>query len=170
MADHRSRVRLDAIDVRLLVVLQNQGRLSNHLLAKAVGLSASACFQRTRRLERIGIIRGYTATIDMAPVIATITVFVLVSLENQRPADYAKFEEALAQIPEVVEAHLVTGASDFILRVMTRDLDAYVRLMDEFARQYSNIRQYFSYVVMGSKKQTPVPVGHLFITSKEAAP
>lgn len=122
---------LDAIDHKILRLLRADGRMSNADLAAAVGLSASACLRRLRQLESSGVIRGYTAIIeDPAPQGRTV-VIVQITLERQTEDAFNRFEAAVRQCPEVCECYLMTGASDYQLRVEARDPADYERIHKE---------------------------------------
>ena len=126
-----THTRLDAIDRRILTLLQAQGRLSNAELAERAGLSASACHRRVRALEAAGIIAGYVALLDEAALGRTSSVFVQVTLNNQRTENLSHFEEAVARCPEIMECYLTTGEADFLLRVLVRDAADYERIHHE---------------------------------------
>lgn len=126
-----SNNRLDRIDVRILDALQQNGRLSNQELAERVGLSASPCLRRVKRLEREGVIQRYTAVVDQSKVGIPVSVFVSVKLERQREDDMERFEQAIANYREVVECYLMTGSRDYLLRVVTGDLTAYERFLKD---------------------------------------
>ena len=113
---------LDAIDRRLLMALQENGRLTATELAERVGLTTSPCLRRLRLLEEAGIIRGYTAVIDQNKVGLPVSVFVSIKLERQREEALVRFEEAVRGCPEVLECYLMTGPRDYLLRVVARDL------------------------------------------------
>nr|WP_272874819.1 Lrp/AsnC family transcriptional regulator [Roseomonas marmotae] len=122
---------LDGIDRKILRLLRANGRMSNADLAEAVGLSPSACLRRHRHLESSGIIRGYTAIIeDPAPQARTV-VIVQITLEKQTEDAFNRFEAAVRQCPEVCECYLMTGASDYQLRVEARDAADYERIHKE---------------------------------------
>ncbi len=120
---------LDAIDRRILAALQSNARLSNVELAQAAGLSPSPCLRRVRALEQEGVIRGYAALVDQEVVGLPVSVFVMVSLEKQVEQALEIFEERIRALPEVMECYLMTGDSDYLLRVVTRDLQAYERFL-----------------------------------------
>lgn len=120
---------LDAIDQRILAALQRNARLSNVELASQAGLSPSPCLRRVRALEEEGIIRGYAALVDQEAVGLPVSVFVMVSLEKQVEHALEVFEEKVRALPEVMECYLMTGDSDYLLRVVTRDLQAYERFL-----------------------------------------
>jgi Lrp/AsnC family transcriptional regulator, leucine-responsive regulatory protein len=120
---------VDAIDRTILSVLQEDGRISNAALAERVRLSASPCLRRLRRLEDDGIIVGYRAVLSRPQLGLGLTVFVELKVEghSRRVAD--EMSDALAAIPEVVSAHIVSGSADFLAEVVVRDLPHYERLL-----------------------------------------
>jgi DNA-binding Lrp family transcriptional regulator len=117
---------LDRIDVKILATLQRHGRSTNHRLAQSVGLSARACLERVRKLEAVGVIAGYQATIDIAKISRPINVFAEIALERQ--ANQSRFERRLMAIEEVVECWEVSGAVDYLARVVCADLGTYAAL------------------------------------------
>lgn len=118
-----SAVALDDTDRRMIRALQADGRMTNADLAKAVNLSESACLRRLRALEAAEVISRYTAIINERAVGLPISVFVTVTLSSQAEAALTAFETAIAAVPEVVECYLMTGGSDYLLRLVVRDVD-----------------------------------------------
>lgn len=116
---------MDDIDRRILQVLARNGRISNADLAEQVGLSASPCLRRVRRLEQAGVIRGYQALIDPAAIGRGLRLFVGVRLQRHTRKDVAAFERVVVTMPEVVRTHHVTGNFDYLLQIEVADLDAY---------------------------------------------
>ncbi|MBV9734663.1 MAG: Lrp/AsnC family transcriptional regulator [Acidisphaera sp.] len=112
---------LDAIDRRILVELQNDGRMTNVELARRAGISAPPCLRRVRRLEEAGLIRGYHADTDAQRLGWTVTFFAIVGLESQKESVLAEFERLVAGWPEVRECHMIRGGGDFLLRLAARD-------------------------------------------------
>jgi DNA-binding Lrp family transcriptional regulator len=112
---------IDAIDRRILIELQADGRMTNVELARRSGISAPPCLRRVRRLEEAGIIRGYHADTDPQRLGFAITFFVIVGLESQREAALAGFEALVGEWPEVRECHMIRGGGDFLLRLVARD-------------------------------------------------
>lgn len=138
---------IDAIDRRILQCLQENARISNADLAQAVGLSASACSRRVRDLETAGVIQRYTALVDPVAVGMPVSVFINVTLGKQVEQDLEVFEAAVAGLPEVMECYLMTGDSDYLLRVVASDVAAFRRfLMDDLTRipGVANIRSSFA--------------------------
>ncbi len=138
---------LDAIDRRILHCLQENARLSNADLARAVGLSPSACSRRLRDLEETGVIQRYAALVDPAVAGMPVSVFISVTLEKQVEQGLEVFEQAVRDLPEVMECYLMTGDSDYLLRVVASDVIAFRRfLMDHLTRipGVANIRSSFA--------------------------
>ncbi len=130
---------LDAIDRRILAVLQADARVSNAALAEAVGLSPSPCLRRVRALEREGVIKGYAALIEPGAVGLPISVFVQVTLERQVEQALETFERAIQTRPEVLECYLMTGDADYLLRVVVSDLTAYERFLKEHLTRVAGV-------------------------------
>ena len=130
----KQTVRLDRNDLRILDVLHKSGRLSNAQLAREVGLSESACFQRMKRLEQRQVITGYQVMVNTRLLGPSITVITMVDLDTAKQTDYRKFDTLVEGIPEIVECNLLTGQYDYALKVVTRDLESYTALIEELAR------------------------------------
>src|SRR3984957_2674450 len=116
------RDRIDQIGFRILKELQNDARLSNVELARRVNLSPSPCLARVRALERRGVIRRYVALVDPVAIGLGLSVFIQVSLERQAEKTLEQFQSAVGRFPEVVECYLMTGDSDYLLRVVVPDV------------------------------------------------
>ncbi len=124
-------IALDAIDLRILNALQEDGRLTNSDLADRVGLSASPCLRRVRRLEQEGFIRAYRAVVDREAVGLGLTVFVEIKVEKHNRENARGLQAALSALPEVVSCHMVSGTADFIAEIVVANLKAYERLLTE---------------------------------------
>jgi len=131
IARFRRICRMDEIDRAIIRELRRDGRMPNAALAEAVGLSPSACLRRLRLLERNGTIRGYTVVVEEAPARDVVTVIVQITLDRQTDDHLRRFEDAVRRCPEVRECHLMTGMSDYLLRVEVRDAADYERLHKE---------------------------------------
>ena len=116
---------LDQIDSRILTELQKNGRAPNIELAEAVGLSPSQCLRRLRRIEGLGIVRGYTTLLSTEALGLGVTAFTRVSLERHGQAPTQAFERGVQRIPEVLECCSLTGEADYLLRVVAPDLKGY---------------------------------------------
>jgi Lrp/AsnC family transcriptional regulator, leucine-responsive regulatory protein len=122
---------MDEIDRRILSVLQEDGRITNQDLADRVGLSPSPCLRRVRHLESIGIVSHYVALLDPAAVGLGVTAFVRIRLGAQDDAQLERFERAITQFSEVMECYLMTGDSDYQLRLQVSSLQEF----EDFLRQ-----------------------------------
>ncbi|AQS89281.1 AsnC family transcriptional regulator [Neoasaia chiangmaiensis] len=114
-------VELDAIDRQIVSELQQDGRMTNVELARRTGISAPPCLRRVRRLEEMGIIRGYHAEVDAARLGWSLTLFALIGLESQKGTVLEAFEAQVAEWPEVRECHMIRGGGDFLVRLVARD-------------------------------------------------
>ncbi len=112
---------LDAIDRRILAELQDDGRITNVELARRAGISAPACLRRVRRLEEVGVIRGYHADLERHQLGWSITFFAIVGLDSQKESVLSAFERLVGDWPEVRECHMIRGGGDFVLRLVARD-------------------------------------------------
>lgn len=116
---------LDDIDSRILTELQKNGRVPNIELADTVGLSPSQCLRRLRRIEGLGIVRGYTTLLSTEALGLGVTAFTRVSVEKHGHAPTQAFERGVQRIPEVLECYSLTGEADYLLRVVAPDLTGY---------------------------------------------
>ncbi|MCA8908828.1 MAG: Lrp/AsnC family transcriptional regulator [Rhodospirillaceae bacterium] len=123
------RVRLDKIDRRILRDLQHDGRMTNVELARRAGISAPPCLRRVRALEEAGYIRGYHADVAPEALGFGVTVFAQVGLNSQAEADLKRFEELVLSWPLVRECNMLAGETDFLLKVVAEDWDAYQRFL-----------------------------------------
>ena len=123
------RVKLDKIDQRILQDLQENGRISNVDLARRAGISAPPCLRRVRALERAGYLRGYHADLEPKALGFNVTVFAQVGLASQAESDLQAFEALVASWPEVRECYMLAGETDFLLKVVAEDWDAYERFL-----------------------------------------
>lgn len=140
-------VKLDAYDLKILKILQQDGRTTKVKLAEKVGLSPSPTWERLRRLEKAGVITGYQARVDPRTFGPTTTVLVEVLLKHHGVNDFRRFERAVAATSEVVECLATGGGVDYIMRVVVRDIDTYQRFMDSLLESDVGIDRYFSFVV-----------------------
>lgn len=142
--------RLDRIDLRILTHLQKNARITNVELADAVGLSASPCLVRVKRLEKAGYIMGYGAQIQLRKLGDTTMIFTEVTLADHRMQDFVRFEGAIRGVDEVMECHLVSGGYDYMLKFVTRSIQHYQEIIEELLSRNIGIEKYFSYVVIKS--------------------
>lgn len=117
---------LDKYDQQILDIIQKQGRITNQELAEAINLSPSPCLRRVRQLEESGMIDGYVALLDAKKLGLTLVSFMQISMDKHTPERFNHFETQIAEFPEVLECHLVTGQSaDYLLKVIVKDMDGF---------------------------------------------
>jgi DNA-binding Lrp family transcriptional regulator len=155
----RSAIDLDATDWKILARLQDDARLSNVELAKAVNLSPSPCLSRVRRLEEAGLISRYVTLLDALALGLTVSVFIQVRLERQVEKALETFERAIAERPEVMECYLMTGDSDYMLRVMVADVQALERFIVDFLAKVPGVGNLkSSFALKQVKYKTALPL------------
>ena len=139
---------MDAVDRKILAVLQEEGRLTLTALASRVRLSVSPCHRRLRELERTGAIRGYRAVVDPAALGLTFEALVFVTMRQEDRETLLAFEEALTRIREILLAQRLFGDPDYLLRIVTTDLAAYQQLQDERLSTLPGVARMNSTLVM----------------------
>ena len=152
--------RLDAIDRKILSVLQRDGRRTNQELADAVGLSPSPCLRRVKILERMGVLKGYVALVDPDAIGLDITAFIRVALARQEAAQLDEFEQMVARWPEVLECYLMTGEADYQLRVVARslaDYEAFLRDKLTKAPGIAKIQSSLAFRPVVYRTELPIP-------------
>ena len=120
-----ARVKLDRIDLRILRDLQEHGRMTNVDLARRAGISPPPCLRRVRALEETNCIRGYHADVNPEALGFGVTVFAHVGLHSQAEGDLVAFEQLVRSWPEVRECHMLAGETDFLIKIVATDWDAY---------------------------------------------
>ncbi len=146
---------LDNIDRRLLGELQAEGRITNVELAHRVGLTAPPCLRRVRALEEEGVIRGYHAELDPGKLGFSITVFAMVSLKSQAESALREFEVAMRDLPEVREVHMLNGEIDFILKIVSKDLQAFQEFLTSKLTPAPNVDSVKTSLTIRTSKQEP---------------
>ncbi|MEE3623839.1 Lrp/AsnC family transcriptional regulator [Nitrospirillum sp. BR 11752] len=150
---------LDRIDRAILTRLQEHGRIPNSELAAHVHLSESACLRRVKAMEEAGIISGYTAILDPASCGRPESVFVQVTLEKQTEPYLRAFEEALATCPQVMECYLMSGDSDYLLRVVVAGAADYEALHNRILTRLPGVaRVHSSFTLRTVMKRTALPL------------
>lgn len=153
---------LDRQDFRILNELQHSGRMTNVDLAQRVNLSPSPCLSRVRELERTGVIDRYVALLDPSKVGLSLSVFIAITLERQVEKALEHFESAMQRYPQVMECYLMTGDSDYLIRVVVADIHALEQfIVNELSKLsgISNIRSSIALKQAKYKTALPLPVG-----------
>ncbi len=145
---------MDTIDRNIIKVLQQEGRLSNQALSDRVGLSPSPCLKRLKALEKEGFITGYTAVVDQKKYGLPVTIFLRIKLGNHAEEAIQNFEKQIRLIDEIQDCFLITGDSDYLLRVIVRDFDHYESLIRRRLQRIPAVASIDSSVAFGKVKQS----------------
>jgi len=154
----QGQIRLDDRDIRILAILQREGRITKAALAERVHLTPTPCWERLKRLEEAGVIEGYGAQISLRALGPRLTVFVEVFLESHDSEAATHFETAMADFSNIVGCWGVGGGFDYLLKVVSRDLEDYRNVMDAVLEAHIGVTRYNTYVVTTPVKDVPVPV------------
>lgn len=151
---------IDSYDRAILRRLQRDGRISNQDLAEAVSLSASPCLRRVRRLEENGVIESYAARLNARKLGLKQMALLHISMDRHTPERFERFEAAVAELPEVLECHLITGQqADYLLKVVVEDMDAYqLFLLNKITRIEGVAGVHSSFVLKSPVNSTALPV------------
>jgi Lrp/AsnC family transcriptional regulator of ectoine degradation len=145
-------MKLDRFDVKILEALQEDGRMPMARLAERIGLTPSPTWERVRRLEHAGVLRGYHADVAAERLKQLTHVIVPVALENHRAQDFRRFEQAIARIPQIVACWAVGGEVDYMLHFVVSDVRSYQVVIEETLNAELGIRRYWSYIVTKAVK------------------
>jgi len=145
---------LDRVDRRILDALQGDARISNQELAKKVGLSPAPCWRRLRRLEEEGFISGYVTLLSSSAIGLPILAYALVTLENHHSETVKQFDRLIQDRPEVLECHSMSGANDYLLRIVAASMEAYEHFLSTALLQAAAVRSVNTSFVLRTKKST----------------
>lgn len=152
-------MKLDRIDAHILSELQQNGRLTNQELADRVGLSPSPCLRRVKALEHAGVISGYRATVEPTEVGLSITAFVRLKLANHTAENIDAVEAQIRQIPDVVEAYVLAGDYDYLIKVVAESFEAYEALLRDRVRGIQSLASIETTFAFGvTKEPSSLPV------------
>jgi Lrp/AsnC family leucine-responsive transcriptional regulator len=141
-------MKLDRTDLILLKALQRDGRATNVELAQQANLSESSCLRRVRQLEAEGVIERYAAVVSQPAVGLPLNIFITITLESQSEAALRAFEREIALMPEVMECYLMTGAADYLLRIVARDVDDLERVHSTRLTRLAGVSRVTSSIAM----------------------
>lgn len=147
------REKLDEIDLHLLKLLQDDGRMSNADLARTVGLSPPSVLQRVRKLEETGVVRSYAAILDQEKLGFGLTVFAQISIALHQEVPIERFRRSIQDIPEVLECYHVSGEFDFLLKIVVEDMKAYEGLVSHRLSKIKGLGKIQSCFALATNKQ-----------------
>lgn len=151
-------MQLDQYDMKILQILQENGRITKSQLADEIHLSVSPCWERVKKLEKAGIIEGYGARVNINQILKRTSVLVEVSLKEHHSRAFKRFESVMCETPEVTDCYATGGGVDYIIKVQAQDIDQYQRLMDLWLDSDLGIERYFTYIVTKTIKQNATSV------------
>jgi Lrp/AsnC family transcriptional regulator len=158
----KTPINLDTIDRNILDLLQRDATLPVAQVADKVGLSQSTCWRRINLLEEAGVIRARVALLDQAALGLEVVVFANVKLSAHGRRSLSEFEQAVAIFPEVTECYTMSGEIDFLMRIVTRDIQAYERFLRETLLQMPSVQEVHSHIALSHVKYTTaLPLGAL---------
>lgn len=153
-------IKLDATDRKILYILQGNAKITNAQLSKEIGLSPAPTLERVKKLETLGLIRSYHAMLDNSKVGLGVTTFIQVNLQSHKKSVLDVFVRKIGEIENVVECHHITGACDFILKVIAPDIPSYQNLILEKISEIEEISNMQSMVILSTEKDSkimPIP-------------
>ncbi|WP_455817318.1 Lrp/AsnC family transcriptional regulator [Pseudomonas cerasi] len=139
---------LSTIDMKILALLQSDARITNQTLADNIGMSASPCWRKVRKLEEDEVIQGYRAVLNRKKIGLGVMVFVRVSIDSHSEAEAHKFEQEVTALEDVVACYSIGGDADFLLQVVAQDLDAYADFAMKVIRRLPGIKEMQSMFVL----------------------
>ncbi|MBP1849501.1 Lrp/AsnC family transcriptional regulator [Rhizobium halophytocola] len=147
---------LDSRDIEILKILSSEARISKVDLAARINLSPSPCWERLKRLEKAGVIVSYRAQVSLRSVLPHVTFFVTIELERHRMESFQTFERAVKASDEITGCWALGGGFDYLLQIVTRDVDSYQRLIDGLLEQKLGLTRYYTYIVTKPVKETGI--------------
>ncbi len=148
-------VELDKIDLQILKILQQNGRITNLQLSNEIGLSPAPTLERVRKLENSGYILSYHALVDEEKLGLGIKTFIQVSLDFHKNNTIQTFLEEVQEIKEITECHHVTGQCDFLLKVYVKDIKAYEQLIMQKISRITVVKTFQTMIIMSTNKKEP---------------
>jgi DNA-binding Lrp family transcriptional regulator len=152
--------KLEPTDVKILEALQDDGRLTNQALAETVGLSTSPCWRRVRQLEDSGVIAGYRADLDRRKIGLDVLAFIRVKIDSHSEAEAEEFSRSVTRLKEVVACYSIAGDADFLLQVVSPDLETYAEFAMTVVRRLPRIKEMqTTFVLKEIKSFAGLPLG-----------
>lgn len=151
-------MKLDKRDLQILAILQEEGRITKSELAARISLSPAACWDRLKRLDQAGFIKGYHAEVALEKIAAASLFLVQIELESHQAADFQRFEDAMQKIPQVIHCVAVGGGVDYFIEIVARDVASYQQLIDEILESRVGVKRYFTFIVTKQVKAAALPL------------
>ena len=149
-------MKIDKIDKKILEILQRNAKITNAQLSKEIGLSPAPTLERVRKLESKGIISGYNAKLDMSKIGLGVSTFVMVTLKGHNKKNLVSFLDKIKDVNNIIECHHITGSADFILKVVSENIESYQELMLETVSEIEVTDSLQSMVILSTFKDSKV--------------
>ena len=149
-------MKIDKTDKKILEILQRNAKITNAQLSKEIGLSPAPTLERVRKLESKGIISGYNAKLDMSKIGLGVSTFVMVTLKGHNKKNLVSFLDKIKDVNNVIECHHITGSADFILKVVSENIESYQELMLETVSEIEVTDSLQSMVILSTFKDSKV--------------
>lgn len=149
-------IKLDVIDLKILSILQEKGRITNLQLSQDIGLSPAPTLERVKKLESSGIIEGYYAQVNETLLGMGIKAFISISLERQKVDSIVTFKQKIQAIPEILECYQITGNADYFLKVIVKDIPSFEKLISNKLSQIEEIGQMQTMMILSKVKDAKV--------------
>ena len=149
-------MKIDKTDKKILEILQRNAKITNAKLSEEIGLSPAPTLERVRKLESKGIISGYNAKLDMSKIGLGVSTFVMVTLKGHNKKNLVSFLDKIKNINNVIECHHITGSADFILKVVSQNIESYQELMLETVSEIEVTDSLQSMVILSTFKDSKV--------------
>ena len=149
-------MKIDKTDKKILEILQRNAKITNAKLSKEIGLSPAPTLERVRKLEAKGIISGYNAKLDMSKIGLGVSIFVMVTLKGHNKKNLVSFLDKIKDVNNVIECHHITGSADFILKVVSENIESYQELMLETVSEIEVTDSLQSMVILSTFKDSKV--------------
>lgn len=149
-------MKIDKTDKKILEILQRNAKITNAKLSEEIGLSPAPTLERVRKLEAKGIISGYNAKLDMSKIGLGVSTFVMVTLKGHNKKNLVSFLDKIKDVNNVIECHHITGSADFILKVVSQNIESYQELMLETVSEIEVTDSLQSMVILSTFKDSKV--------------
>jgi Lrp/AsnC family transcriptional regulator of ectoine degradation len=159
--ENMKKVILDAVDIRILNAVQQHGQISKTKLSELVNLSPTPCWIRLEKLKKAGYIKGYRAEIALHKILDFTTVVVTISLKTHHRADFQRFERCIQRVNEIIECSATGGGVDYVMKVITANLNDFQNLMEDLLNKEIGIERYTIYVITREVKSTSLNLSKL---------
>lgn len=164
------QTKLDRIDLQILAIIQQDARLTNVVLADRIGLSASPCLERVRRLEKAKLVTAYRAVLNLERLIPHVYAYMEVTLESHHPQDFMKFEKYIQKQPEVLACSLISGDFDYLIRVVATDIAHLHTISERMFSAEIGIDKHFTYICVKTVKDTTeIPIDTMIAARQHTA-